>query len=163
MKTLHLQSKLLAIIVIVIICTNANSQSLEIAKSDKFQENLIEKLGKEKVKKNNNIINITISTDQIFEPNSSELKQEINTDITNVINILRKNKKYEFEVIVHTAIEGADDINLSISQKRAEVLTKYLNDNKLKSKRFKCIGIGESQSDQNSFNRIEFVIPYNGI
>lgn len=158
MKTLYLQSKLLAIIIIVIICSNANSQSIEIIKSNKFHQNLIEKLGKEKIKKYNNTINITINTDQIFEPNSSELKQEINTDITNVINILRKYKKYEFEVLVHTSIEGADDINLSISQKRAEVLTKYLNDNKLKSKRFKCIGIGESQSDQNSFNRIEFII-----
>ena len=163
MKTLYLQSKLLAVLVIVIICTKANSQSLEIAKSDKFQENLIEKLGKEKVKQNNNILYITISTDQIFEPNSSELKQEINTDIMNVINTLKKYNKYDFKVLVHTATEGADDINLIISQKRAETLTKYFKDNKLKSKRFKCIGIGETQSDQNSFNRVEFVIPYNGI
>lgn len=164
MKTLYL--KLLAIIVMASSFTIANSQNIEIANTsnkDNIYDKLIETLGYQKVLKTNNSIIITINSDQIFEPNSSELKQTISSELNNTIDILKKFKRYQFSVLIHTSAEGANDINLSISQKRADVLCKYLAKNNLKLKRFKCIGMGESESEVYSTNRIEIKIPYIGM
>ncbi len=163
MKTLSLKFKLLAIIVMAMLYSNANSQSKEIAESKNIHEKFIEFFGVERITKTNNSLKIAINSDNIFEPNSSILKQNLSNEITNIIFILKRYKRYPFKVLVHTSAEGADDINLSISQQRAESLSKYLTDNNIKSKRFVCLGMGESQSKQNSNNRIEFIISYTGM
>ena len=81
-----------------------------------------------------------------YEFNSAELNKKAKRTIDSlVITFLNLNPSIIIELHSHTDNKGNDDFNLTLSQKRAESIVKYLIDNGINSKRLVAIGFGEKE------------------
>lgn len=108
-----------SVFVLLLLINNsvASSKKDNIFIKQKVYEELISVLDKNRVLIKENSLLVSINPGDIFESNSAEFKPNVSTDFTHTTNIIKKYNKLSFNVSVHTSTEGAEDINLLISQK----------------------------------------------
>lgn len=81
-----------------------------------------------------------------FKTNSHEIKPISNPILNNVVDVLKKNSQYtKIDVNGHTDSTGPDEYNMTLSQKRAEEVKKYLVTKGIDAARLSPKGFGESQ------------------
>lgn len=79
-----------------------------------------------------------------FDSDSDQLKPEVFAALDRAVETLRRNADVRVEVAGHTDDQGSDAHNLSLSQRRAEVVRRYLVDHGA-SNTLTVRGYGESQ------------------
>lgn len=81
-----------------------------------------------------------------FKTNSHEIKPISNPILNNVVDVLKKNSQYtKIDVNGHTDSVGPEEYNMTLSQKRAEEVKKYLVTKGIDAARLTPKGFGESQ------------------
>ncbi len=144
--------KKIYLFVILSLCISQLSQARSNHKSDTLEEiqkqyeHLIKKFSTAKIDKFENALRVVVDADQVFEPNSKTFKQIEDNLLPSLFEHLKKFSNSEFIVTIHSDTDGDDAMNLEISKRRATELKNYFQKNGIKSNRFKCIGLGESQA-----------------
>ncbi len=101
-----------------------------------------------------------------FDVNSDKLKTESTPSIKEIATILNENPGIRVKIVGHTDSDGADDLNLSLSKKRAEsVKNELIKTYNIDANRLETEGKGESQPlapNNNALNksknrRVEFI------
>jgi outer membrane protein OmpA-like peptidoglycan-associated protein len=114
-------------------------------------------------------LNSTLTFKSIdFEPNSSEILPAMENNLHLVIDFLVQNPKYSVKVVGHTDSDGNHELNMKLSQSRAEAIKKYIVDyGKFEDNRIAAIGKGDTEpiipnaktSEEKKLNRrVEFKI-----
>ena len=80
-----------------------------------------------------------------FEINSSELNTASYAELDRIIEFLKLNDNVKIELSAHTDDLGSDWYNMRLSEKRAQVATRYLTDNGINEKMILTKGYGESR------------------
>ena len=80
-----------------------------------------------------------------FEINSSELNTASYAELDRIIEFLKLNNNVRIELSAHTDDSGSDWYNMRLSEKRAQMATKYLTDNGISEKMILTKGYGESR------------------
>ena len=85
--------------------------------------------------------------DQVsFTPGTAELEPRSLPILDSVVSTLQRNPSIlEVEVQSHTDERGDDDVNLKLSEQRAQVVMKYLVDKGVAQSRLTAQGYGETQ------------------
>ncbi len=83
--------------------------------------------------------------DILFESNSATLDEISFLELSRVFRMMEDNPSLIVEVAAHTDDVGSDNYNLLLSQRRAESVAKYLEENNIPANRFIYKGYGESQ------------------
>lgn len=78
-----------------------------------------------------------------FEPGSAKIVAEARTAMDEIANILRKCIDLELEIAGYTDSQGRDEMNLQLSQNRAEAVVDALRSRRVPTGSFKAIGYGE--------------------
>lgn len=101
-----------------------------------------------------------------FDVNSDKLKPESNPSIKEIASVLTENPDVKIKIIGHTDSDGADDLNLDLSKRRAtSVKNELVNAYSIDASRLETDGMGETQPlvpNDNAFNksknrRVEFI------
>jgi outer membrane protein OmpA-like peptidoglycan-associated protein len=92
-------------------------------------------------------LNTAITFEAIdFDKNSSKLKPEMENNLHTIINFLLIHPNFTLTITGHTDLDGDPDKNVQLSQKRAEVIKKYLvSYGGLDASRITVDGVGSSQ------------------
>ncbi len=101
-----------------------------------------------------------------FETDKYELQERSRTELNKVVRFMVKNPDIRIEISGHTDDVGADDYNLTLSERRAKAVFDYLTQNGVEANRMEFRGFGEKRpavpnsSDKNRSQnrRIEFEI-----
>ena len=101
-----------------------------------------------------------------FETGSAALKPESSEELDRVVELLTSSPDLKLELSAHTDDVGGDEINLKLSDKRANSVAKYLTDKGIDAKRLLAKGYGKVQplvpndSDENRAKnrRVQFKI-----
>jgi len=89
---------------------------------------------------------LTIRLEVFFDTNSSTIKPESYPDLDRVVTFMKETSPSATGVVEgHTDSQGADAANLSLSQRRADAVLKYLVDHGVASGRLTAKGYGETQ------------------
>ena len=80
-----------------------------------------------------------------FASGSYELEDKSKTELNKLVKFMKENKDTKIEVGAHTDDVGSTDSNQKLSLKRAESVTKYLQENGIAAERVISFGYGESQ------------------
>ncbi|MDW7692290.1 OmpA family protein [Flammeovirgaceae bacterium SG7u.111] len=101
-----------------------------------------------------------------FERNSSRLKPEMENNLHLVIDFLVAHPDYSLKVTGHTDSDGDEEINMRLSQERADVIKKYIIDyGRMSDNRIIAEGKGSSmpiieeeltEADKSMNRRVEF-------
>ena len=83
--------------------------------------------------------------DILFESNSSTLSDISFVELERVIKLMNENPTLKVEVAAHTDDVGSDSYNKVLSDKRANSVVTFLEENKIAENRFEYKGYGESQ------------------
>ncbi|MCA6077908.1 OmpA family protein [Fulvivirga sedimenti] len=108
----------------------------------------------------------TVLNNIFFETDKYALQERSQTELNKVIRFMNTNPELRIEVSGHTDDVGADDYNLSLSNRRAKSVYDYLTQNGVEPERIRYAGYGEQRpafpndSDENRSKnrRIEFEI-----
>ena len=79
-----------------------------------------------------------------FEVNSAELNTNSYTELNRIIEFLKLNNNVKIELSAHTDDLGSDWYNLRLSEKRAQMASKYLIDNGINEDMIIAKGYGET-------------------
>ena len=82
--------------------------------------------------------------DILFDLDKATLQQESDKQLQDVLTLLKNSSDLKLEVQGHTDDQGADDYNMSLSQRRAETVVGYLNLFGIDAARLTPKGYGES-------------------
>ena len=101
-----------------------------------------------------------------FEYNSASLLESSYAELEKVISLLKANPSLRIELAAHTDDFGTDAYNNKLSQRRGEVVRKYLVKHGIASERVTAVGYGKKQplvpndSDENRAinRRVEFKV-----
>ncbi len=80
-----------------------------------------------------------------FDFASSELTEASSTELNELIKTLDDNPNITIEISAHSDAVGEDDVNMKLSQARAQSVVNYLIENGIDKGRLKAQGYGESQ------------------
>ncbi len=80
-----------------------------------------------------------------FEVNSAELNTASFAELNRIIDFLKLNDNVKIELSAHTDDLGSDWYNMRLSEKRAQMATKYLTDNGIKESMILAKGYGETK------------------
>lgn len=80
-----------------------------------------------------------------YETGKSDIRPESKPTIDKIIRILKDNPKVQLEITSHTDSQGDDAFNLTLSEKRAAEVVRYIEAAGIKAKRLKSFGKGETQ------------------
>ena len=83
--------------------------------------------------------NITFNTDEYL------IKNEFYATLDSVGKVLFKYKDTQLDVIGHTDSTGNDSYNMTLSQRRANSVASYLENNGIPANRLATLGMGETQ------------------
>lgn len=81
----------------------------------------------------------------LFDFAKSLLRDEVKPKLDDIYNYLNENKGVKMEVYGHTDSKGSDQLNMSLSYKRAKATIDYFASKGIDPKRMKAIGKGERQ------------------
>ena len=101
-----------------------------------------------------------------FDTSSSRLRNDSYKLLDALVDILKADVNAKIEIGGHTDRNGTEPNNVRLSQRRADVVKKYLIDKGVKSNRISAVGYGSSTpiADENTFDgqrknrRIEFQV-----
>lgn len=89
---------------------------------------------------------LTIRLEVFFDTNSATIKSESYADLDRVVTFMKETSPAATGVVEgHTDSQGADAANLSLSQRRADAVLKYLVDKGIAANRLSAQGYGETQ------------------
>ena len=100
-----------------------------------------------------------------FENGSAEILQEMHTDLDKLVNFLVDHPTMSLKISGHTDQEGNADMNLRLSQRRADSIKKYIMENgQVASERIDAKGYGsqrpiveeKTEADKRINRRVEF-------
>ncbi len=109
----------------------------------------------------------TVVLDNItFETGSAALKPDSFEELDRVVDLLLNSPDVKLEISAHTDDVGGNDVNLKLSDKRAQSVVKYLTEKKVAAIRLIAKGYGETQplvpndSDDNRAKnrRVQFTV-----
>lgn len=89
-----------------------------------------------------------------FDPSSARISMKTSGIIKEIASILQKCPKARFEIEGHTDSKGSDEINLDISQKRAEAILHALIEQNIKTLGISAKGYGSSKPISNNNTQI---------
>lgn len=87
-----------------------------------------------------------------FESGKSTLKNESKVELGKLKALMDKFPKLVVQINGHTDASGSDELNMKLSQQRAEVVVKYLVDLGVEAKRLRSKGYGETQPIAINYN-----------
>lgn len=114
---------------------------------DRQAERIEEEIPGAEVQRVGEGINVTFTQDAgvYFDTNKSDVKGMSATTLDKMANILNEYPKSNILVEGHTDSAGAEDYNMSLSQRRAESVTNYLIAKGISPSRFSTKWYGETQ------------------
>lgn len=80
-----------------------------------------------------------------FEFNKATLKSESINELERLYDLMAKNPTIKIQISGHTDSIGSDEYNLNLSEKRAQVVVRYLQNKGIAQNRMKSVGYGESK------------------
>jgi len=116
------------------------SQSFELPADTSYQE-IINNIALEPIEKGTKVILNNI----FFESGRAELKPISYVELNKAADLLKDNATMVIEIGGHTDNLGSDDLNLALSQKRADAVQKYLILAGIDESRVRSKGYGETQ------------------
>lgn len=90
-------------------------------------------------------INLTFNSGLLFKINSADLSDDAKQELKKVGGILAKYDDTQILLEGHTDDTGSDDLNMKLSERRAEAVSSYLETENIPSSRLKTKWYGESQ------------------
>ena len=90
-------------------------------------------------------INLTFNSGLLFKINSAELSEDAKQELKKVGGILSKYDDTQILLEGHTDDTGSDQLNMKLSEQRAEAVSSFLRSQNLPSSRLKTKWYGESQ------------------
>ena len=138
-------------------------------KMDKQAEEMKKVLGDAEVIRDGEGIVINFKDKVLFGYDQSDLGASAITNLDKLVTILKKYPDTDIEIIGHTDSNGSDDYNQALSERRANAVRVYLNNNGIAAGRLKAIGKGETdpvaandaEEGRAQNRRVEFVITAN--
>ncbi|MEQ8237818.1 MAG: OmpA family protein [Cyclobacteriaceae bacterium] len=88
--------------------------------------------------------NLTLK-DILFETNSDQMTEVSFKELERVVLLIKENETLKVEVAAHTDDVGSAAYNLTLSERRALTVAKFLLERKIPDRRFLSKGYGESQ------------------
>ena len=83
-------------------------------------------------------------TNVFYDIDSWQIKEESNTELNNLVDLLKENKDLIMEIGGHTDSTGSNDYNKGLSEKRALSVVNYLVNKGINSTRLKFKGYGNT-------------------
>jgi len=80
-----------------------------------------------------------------FETSSARIKTESYPVLDNVVTVMNDNPSFQLLISGHTDSRGDDEMNRSLSQKRADSVRQYLINKGVDRSRMRAVGFGETQ------------------
>ncbi|MEL0109973.1 MAG: OmpA family protein, partial [Cryomorphaceae bacterium] len=80
----------------------------------------------------------------LFSPNQSDVNDENIAYLGEVLEILRDNPSIKLEIIGRADMQGSEEYNLELSQKRADAVQLWFSDNGIDRNRMSVISKGKS-------------------
>jgi len=97
---------------------------------------------------------VRLDTD-LFEPNSPTLTPKHYSSLKQLGQIIKQNSRYKIRIEAHSDSRGSLDVNLKMSQKRADNFTQYLTQKCGAPKELiTAIGMGEKHPVANNINKV---------
>ena len=90
-------------------------------------------------------INLTFNSGLLFKINSADLSESAKEELKKVGGILGKYEDTQILLEGHTDDTGSDDLNMKLSERRAEAVASYLKSENIPSSRLKTKWYGEAQ------------------
>ena len=90
-------------------------------------------------------INMTFESGLMFKINSSEISDSYKSDLNGAAEVFVKYPTTDIIIEGHTDDSGSDDLNMSLSEKRAKAVASYLISKGVAQKRLTTKWYGESQ------------------
>lgn len=90
-------------------------------------------------------IKVTFDSGILFATNSSTLNQASQSALTQFANSLKSNADTDVEIYGHTDSSGNDNINIPLSERRADSVKNYLTTQGVGLSRLATAGMGSSQ------------------
>ncbi|MDR0412696.1 MAG: OmpA family protein [Dysgonamonadaceae bacterium] len=90
-------------------------------------------------------IKVTFDSGILFASNSSELNAASRNSLIQFANSLKINPDTDVEIYGHTDSNGGDRINVPLSQKRADSVKRFLENQSVGTSRMVTAGLGSSQ------------------
>lgn len=85
-----------------------------------------------------------------FESANTKISSDSRKVLNTIINMLTKNRNYNLSIEGHTDSQGSDKLNKMLSEKRAEIVKKYLIKKGVSKSRIKTKGFGEKKPIANN-------------
>lgn len=103
-----------------------------------------------------------------FETGSSNIKSESLPILQNVANLLKAHPEYRLSIQGHTDNTGGDELNLKLSQERADAAKQYLVDQGISAERISAVGYGatkpilsnDTEEGRSKNRRVEFKLNF---
>ena len=96
------------------------------------------------VRREGNLIALTLKGDVSFEKNSAAVSPGFQTELNRIADIMRKYPKTVIQVEGYTDSSGSEQYNMDLSQRRAESVKNILVSKGIASSRIRTIGFGET-------------------
>ncbi len=77
-----------------------------------------------------------------FDYKKWEIKEEFNSNLSNIVDVLQKNPDMGIRIEGHTDNIGSMEYNIDLSQKRAQAVKNYLVENGITESRISTVGFG---------------------
>lgn len=112
---------------------------------DKQQKELEQIEGVEVTRPAENQIDVRLTSDVLFDYDSSELRPESRQTLRNLAANFSRYSNEVFEIEGHTDSAGSDEYNAGLSQRRADAVAGYLMDQGVPRTQIEARGYGESR------------------
>jgi len=96
------------------------------------------------VKREGNLLSVTFKGDVAFDTNSTEVRQELYTEINRVAGVLNQYPDTLIRVEGHTDSKGSDEYNMDLSKRRANAVKTLLVMRGVADSRIEVIGFGKT-------------------
>ena len=96
------------------------------------------------VKREGNLLSVTFKGDVTFDTNSTEVRQELYTEINRVAGILNQYPDTLIRVEGHTDSKGLDEYNMDLSKRRANAVKVLLVMRGVADSRIEVVGFGKT-------------------
>jgi outer membrane protein OmpA-like peptidoglycan-associated protein len=114
-------------------------------KMDKQAKELKQAIPTAEVERVGEGINVTFSSGLMFKINSAEISESYKDDLAAAAGVFKNNPETNILVEGHTDDTGSDEVNMNLSQKRAEAVSAFLQSNGVDASRLQTKWYGESQ------------------
>lgn len=85
-----------------------------------------------------------------FDAGKSDMKSQYNTELDNVLNVLKKHEELGIEISGFASAEGTEELNRELSNKRAITVLDYVNHRGIVRRRIVAKGYGATKDDSQS-------------